>query len=90
MNSAASNTCSVDPFSFLPAPPPLTFSVLVLLCDVVLCTLVVMKVPYTEIDWEAYMSEVAGYLSGERNYEKVRCGAFGECEGRGSAGTSSS
>ena len=28
--------------------------------------------PYTEIDWKAYMQEVEGYLSGERNYERIR------------------
>ena len=46
----------------------------VLLCvgEIVLCALIVWKVPYTEIDWKAYMSEVGGYLDGERDYTKLR------------------
>ena len=30
------------------------------------------RVPYTEIDWRAYMDEVGGYLAGERDYTKLR------------------
>lgn len=35
---------------------------------------VVMVVPYTEIDWEAYMSEVKGFLDGELTYENLKGG----------------
>eukprot|EP00518_Triparma_eleuthera_P009324 CAMPEP_0182473054 /NCGR_PEP_ID=MMETSP1319-20130603/23251_1 /TAXON_ID=172717 /ORGANISM="Bolidomonas pacifica, Strain RCC208" /LENGTH=586 /DNA_ID=CAMNT_0024673811 /DNA_START=1 /DNA_END=1757 /DNA_ORIENTATION=+ len=55
-------------------PPPLAFSALVLVGELFLCLLIIRKVAYTEIDWEAYMSEVSGYLSGERDYEKLRGG----------------
>lgn len=37
---------------------------------------VIRRVPYTEIDWEAYMSEVRGFASGERDYGKLE-GATG-------------
>ena len=47
-------------------------SVLLCLGEIVLCSLIVWKVPYTEIDWKAYMSEVGGYLDGERDYTKLR------------------
>lgn len=49
-------------------------SVSILLCvgEMFLCALIVWKVPYTEIDWKAYMSEVGGYLDGERDYTKLR------------------
>lgn len=30
-----------------------------------------MQVPYTEIDWIAYMEEVEGYLNGETDYTKL-------------------
>ncbi|KAJ2789573.1 dolichyl-P-Man:Man(5)GlcNAc(2)-PP-dolichol alpha-1,3-mannosyltransferase [Coemansia linderi] len=37
---------------------------------------IVQRVNYTEIDWLAYMQEVAGVIAGERNYTKLR-GATG-------------
>ena len=43
-----------------------------LLGEFVLCGLIVWKVPYTEIDWRAYMDEVGGYLGGERDYLKLK------------------
>ena len=43
-----------------------------LLGECVLCGLIVWKVPYTEIDWRAYMDEVGGYLGGERDYLKLK------------------
>ena len=42
-----------------------------LVADFALSSLIVAKVPYTEIDWTAYMEEVHGYVSGERNYENL-------------------
>ena len=40
--------------------------------EVVLCACIVWKVPYTEIDWVAYMEEVEGFLDGERDYIKLK------------------
>lgn len=42
--------------------------------DVLLCALIILKVPYTEIDWEAYMEQISQYVSGERDYTKIRGG----------------
>eukprot|EP00978_Attheya_sp_CCMP212_P024149 scaffold75470_cov51-Attheya_sp.AAC.1 len=42
--------------------------------EAVLCWAVVKWVPYTEIDWEAYMQEVDGYRGGERDYMQIRGG----------------
>lgn len=51
---------------------PLTVCLVLLILEVCICHLIVCKVPYTEIDWKAYMQEVEGYLSGVRNYELIR------------------
>ena len=40
--------------------------------EAALCALIVLRVPYTEIDWRAYMDEVGGYLAGERDYANLR------------------
>ncbi|KAG1143379.1 hypothetical protein G6F37_008016 [Rhizopus arrhizus] len=45
---------------------------LVLVGEFLLSTLVIQKVPYTEIDWKAYMQEVEGFLTGERDYRKLK------------------
>ncbi len=42
--------------------------------DVVLCALVIWKVPYTEIDWVAYMEQVAQFVAGERDYTQMEGG----------------
>lgn len=39
-----------------------------------LCVAIIRFVPYTEIDWEAYMQEVETYLGGEYDYRKIRGG----------------
>ncbi|KAK5133689.1 hypothetical protein LTR08_007443 [Meristemomyces frigidus] len=44
---------------------------LVFAADVVLCPLVVKYIPYTEIDWKAYMQQVSQYIGGERDYVKL-------------------
>ncbi|KAM4060518.1 ALG3 protein [Hirsutella rhossiliensis] len=44
------------------------------LVDAVLCCLVIWKVPYTEIDWVAYMEQVAQFVSGQRDYTKMEGG----------------
>ena len=39
------------------------FSILAILLifgEYILCTLIIHKIPYTEIDWRAYMQEVEG------------------------------
>ncbi|OAA66780.1 alpha-mannosyltransferase [Niveomyces insectorum RCEF 264] len=42
--------------------------------DAVLCALVIWRVPYTEIDWVAYMEQVAQYVAGERDYTQIKGG----------------
>jgi len=37
-----------------------------------LVPLIIWKVPYTEIDWKAYMQEVEAVLNGELNYMNIR------------------
>ncbi|KAK4464516.1 glycosyltransferase [Cladorrhinum samala] len=49
--------------------PPVLF-----LADAVFCALIIWKVPYTEIDWVAYMEQVSQFVSGERDYPKFRGG----------------
>ncbi|PHH64385.1 hypothetical protein CDD81_4606 [Ophiocordyceps australis] len=46
------------------------------LVDAALCCLIICKVPYTEIDWVAYMEQVTQIVSGERDYTKIE-GATG-------------
>jgi len=47
--------------------------VLLLLCsEAILTSFIVHKIPYTEIDWVAYMQEVTTYQEGERNYINIR------------------
>lgn len=43
-----------------------------ILLELILCGVIIKKVPYTEIDWIAYMQEVEGYLSGKRNYLNIK------------------
>ncbi|VIO94954.1 Uncharacterized protein BM_BM4956 [Brugia malayi] len=47
------------------------FAVFLWIFDAVLCTLVIRKVPYTEIDWTTYMQQVSCYEQGIRNYTKI-------------------
>ncbi|KAI5868291.1 glycosyltransferase family 58 protein [Durotheca rogersii] len=44
------------------------------LFDAMLCALVIWKIPYTEIDWRAYMEQIAQYVSGERDYTIIKGG----------------
>jgi alpha-1,3-mannosyltransferase len=46
--------------------------VLLLIAESLLTTLIVKRVPYTEIDWVAYMQEVTTYQNGERDYINIR------------------
>ncbi|KAL0232032.1 hypothetical protein PCE1_003028 [Barthelona sp. PCE] len=45
---------------------------LILVAEFCICLLIIHFVNYTEIDWVAYMQEVGGYLSGEKNYMNLR------------------
>lgn len=56
---------------FDPAKLPLV-SVGILLVELVLNIIVVQRVPYTEIDWVAYMQECEGFLNGTTNYSLLR------------------
>ncbi|KAM3513360.1 hypothetical protein MY11210_002941 [Beauveria gryllotalpidicola] len=44
------------------------------LADAVLTCLVIWKVPYTEIDWVAYMEQITQFVHGERDYIKIKGG----------------
>ncbi|XP_014481743.1 PREDICTED: lethal(2)neighbour of Tid protein [Dinoponera quadriceps] len=43
-----------------------------IILEVLLNVLVIKNVPYTEIDWKAYMQEVEGFLNGTLDYTKLR------------------
>ncbi|KAK3390727.1 glycosyltransferase family 58 protein [Podospora didyma] len=45
-----------------------------LLADALLCGLIIWKIPYTEIDWTAYMEQVSQFVSGERDYTAIKGG----------------
>ncbi|KAL8822727.1 MAG: hypothetical protein Q9191_006540 [Dirinaria sp. TL-2023a] len=47
-------------------------SPLLLTADSALCALIIWKVPYTEIDWKAYMQQVHQYQQGERDYTLIK------------------
>ncbi|KAL0030616.1 hypothetical protein WJX79_009615 [Trebouxia sp. C0005] len=45
----------------------------VLMCgELLACVLILTKVPYTEIDWVAYMQQVQTFLQGERDYALIK------------------
>ncbi|XP_037945262.1 lethal(2)neighbour of tid protein 2 [Teleopsis dalmanni] len=56
---------------FDPAALPIV-TVLVLLGELLLNVLVIQRVPYTEIDWKAYMQECEGFLNGTTNYALLK------------------
>jgi len=43
-----------------------------LLAEIVLCVVIVNIVPYTEIDWKAYMDEVEGVVNGTYDYTLLK------------------
>ncbi|KAF2645941.1 Lethal(2)neighbour of Tid protein [Massarina eburnea CBS 473.64] len=49
---------------------------LFLIADAALCGVIIDKIPYTEIDWKAYMEQIAIYNKGERDYRNIE-GATG-------------
>jgi len=50
----------------------LFIAVFLLACEAVFCSAIIYKVPYTKIDWDAYMQQVEAFLGGERDYEAIR------------------
>ncbi|PQQ14543.1 dol-P-Man:Man(5)GlcNAc(2)-PP-Dol alpha-1 3-mannosyltransferase [Prunus yedoensis var. nudiflora] len=52
--------------------PKVAFAFALLLCDAVLVALIIAYVPYTKIDWDAYMSQISGFLDGERDYSNLK------------------
>ncbi|KAM7345740.1 alg3, alpha-1,3- mannosyltransferase [Cochliomyia hominivorax] len=56
---------------FDPAALPIV-TVFILLGEFVLNILVINRVPYTEIDWKAYMQECEGFLNGTTNYALLK------------------
>ncbi|EPS70013.1 hypothetical protein M569_04749, partial [Genlisea aurea] len=49
-----------------------SFSVAIVLGEIILIILIIAFVPYRKIDWDAYMSQqVSGFLNGERDYYKL-------------------
>lgn len=50
------------------------YLIALLLLEAILCSAIVKFVPYTEIDWEAYMQEVELWQGGELDYRKIRGG----------------
>ncbi|KAF9415190.1 hypothetical protein HW555_007066 [Spodoptera exigua] len=54
-------------------PAQLTFAALALIAaELIINILVVERVPYTEIDWKAYMQECEGFLNGTLDYSQLR------------------
>ncbi|KAL6968485.1 dolichyl-P-Man:Man5GlcNAc2-PP-dolichol alpha-1,3-mannosyltransferase [Sarracenia purpurea var. burkii] len=51
--------------------PKVGFAFVLLFIDVLLVSLIIAYVPYTKIDWDAYMSQVHGFLEGERDYRNL-------------------
>ncbi|XP_034652444.1 LOW QUALITY PROTEIN: lethal(2)neighbour of tid protein 2 [Drosophila subobscura] len=54
-----------------PAALPI-ISVLIVLAEAAINVFVIRRVPYTEIDWVAYMQECEGFLNGTTNYAQLR------------------
>lgn len=50
----------------------INFLISLVILDIVFTIFIIQKIPYTEIDWKAYMQEVEGFLLGERNYMNIR------------------
>ncbi|CAB3237444.1 unnamed protein product [Arctia plantaginis] len=47
-------------------------SLLIIIAELIINLLVVERVPYTEIDWKAYMQECEGFLNGTFDYSQLR------------------
>ncbi|BDA45052.1 Dol-P-Man:Man(5)GlcNAc(2)-PP-Dol alpha-1,3-mannosyltransferase [Coccomyxa sp. Obi] len=44
----------------------------ILVFEAVMCPLIITRIPYTELDWVAYMEEVEGFLKGQLDYRELR------------------
>ncbi|KAG5346257.1 NT56 protein, partial [Acromyrmex charruanus] len=59
--------------AFLTDPKKLSLTVkLFVVLEIILNAVIIQTVPYTEIDWKAYMQEVEGFLNGTWDYSKLR------------------
>ncbi|XP_017472496.1 PREDICTED: lethal(2)neighbour of tid protein 2 [Rhagoletis zephyria] len=47
-------------------------TIIILLAELLINVLVIWRVPYTEIDWIAYMQECEGFLNGTLNYAQLK------------------
>ncbi|KAL8171522.1 hypothetical protein V2J09_023326 [Rumex salicifolius] len=72
LDDAESTQKPHDWFSGVCRNPSVVFALALLLLDAVLTSLIIAYVPYTKIDWDAYMSQVSGFLGGERDYSKLK------------------
>nr|VDC69302.1 unnamed protein product [Brassica rapa] len=52
--------------------PKIPFALGLIMADAILVALIIAYVPYTKIDWDAYMSQVSGFLGGERDYGSLK------------------
>uniref|UniRef100_A0A2P2M1Y3 dolichyl-P-Man:Man5GlcNAc2-PP-dolichol alpha-1,3-mannosyltransferase n=1 Tax=Rhizophora mucronata TaxID=61149 RepID=A0A2P2M1Y3_RHIMU len=52
--------------------PKVAFAFVLVLLDAFIVSLIIARVPYTKIDWDAYMSQVSGFLGGERDYRNLK------------------
>ncbi|KAG2326020.1 hypothetical protein Bca52824_008748 [Brassica carinata] len=52
--------------------PKIPFALALIVADAILVALIIAYVPYTKIDWDAYMSQVSGFLGGERDYGSLK------------------
>ncbi|XP_009604382.1 dol-P-Man:Man(5)GlcNAc(2)-PP-Dol alpha-1,3-mannosyltransferase [Nicotiana tomentosiformis] len=59
-------------FQILIKNPKIPFAFALLFADSILVALIIAYVPYTKIDWDAYMSQVTGFLGGERDYSNLK------------------
>ncbi|KAK6260222.1 Glycosyltransferase [Theobroma cacao] len=62
-------------FSLIPKllkNPKTAMALALLFIDALLVSFIIAYVPYTKIDWDAYMSQVSGFLGGERDYKNLK------------------
>ncbi|GAA5935597.1 dolichyl-P-Man:Man(5)GlcNAc(2)-PP-dolichol alpha-1,3-mannosyltransferase [Sporobolomyces koalae] len=55
-----------------------TVAVALLVWETVLCAGIIAKIPYTEIDFSTYLQQASAFLSGVRDYSKIK-GDTGPC-----------
>ncbi|PIA61469.1 hypothetical protein AQUCO_00300758v1 [Aquilegia coerulea] len=62
---------SSKPSSSIQISKPI-FAYVLLFLDAILVSLIIAYVPYTKIDWDAYMSQVSGFVERERDYGNLK------------------